>query len=101
MTNHMPFANHLGQFLIYAGIIFFLLLLVVVPVRSQNPIPAQPGQSTQPFYQEAPPALILFLAVQFLFLVVFLVSYLVDPKRLLRLTEWHVPHRWHEYLHLP
>lgn len=102
MTYRMSFSFRLGEFLIYTGIVIILLLLVVVPVQSQNPIPTPgPPEATQPLYQDAPRALLLFLMLQFVFLLIFVVSYLVDPKRLQRARELHVPGRWYGYLHLP
>ena len=103
MTYRMPFAHRLGEYLIYTGIIIFLLLLVVVPVQSQDQLPTQPGppEVTQPVYQDAPRALILFLIVQFVFLLLVVLSYSIDSKRLLRGRKSHVPHRWYGYLHLP
>ncbi len=103
MTYRLPFAYRLGEFLIYTGIVIFLLLLVVVPVQSQNPLPTQSGppEANLPLYQDAPRVLLLFLVVQFVFLLIFVVSYLVDPKRLQRARELHLPERWYGYLHLP
>ena len=102
MTYRMSLSYRLGEFLIYTGIIIFLLLLVVVPVQSQNPIPTQPGppEANQPLYQDAPKELLLFLMLQFVFLLIVVVSYLVDPKRLQRAGA-HEPGRWYGHLHLP
>lgn len=103
MTNRMPLAHRLGNYLLYVGIIFFLLLLVVIPVQSQNPVATEPGppEATQLLYQDAPTELLIFLVAQFVFLLIVVFSYRVSSARLLHARKVSVPHRWHGFLHLP
>jgi hypothetical protein len=77
-----------------AGIILFLLLVVVMPANSQAPMPPTAGPVEQIIDEPVPTALLIILIAQFIILVSLMTLYLSRATRLQSVRRMPAPHWW-------
>jgi predicted MFS family arabinose efflux permease len=101
MVSRIHSWHEIGVFLLTAGIILFLLLLVVVPAQSQRQPPA-PSQTIELVEDQAQPnssALMAFLILQLLFLTGMTISYMIFSARITAHANFSRHHHWWHRLH--